>query len=456
MNIFIWNLIFIIIIVLFILLYKKIFYIYNQLLIYNFYIKLMKGSYKISYNLINLVIGKKIRIFMILELVKEILKKKEVKFAYFIMKKENKIEIKIIILNYILEWAINSSNLKEIKTIINKSLPFKRNFLDGYKKIIKFCEANNRLDYIKGLESLHMEELQFDIAMSYIKLGNFDDLKNIIEENQNDIENSMLVYNLFKFYKENQDIEKFKKYYLEIGKGKIKNKFEMLINIELGNLQWVNNRIEDFNLRDQIDLYFHIVREFQNSDEQDYYIDKIFNISKGIVNPIEKINLYIKLTYLTLNNKKYINENIFLEEAYKLYILYEDNNLNIAKELIILFRYYNKYDIFIELLEKKAKFYKDVLNTQKMDLIKDEFIRNINIFLWGNEFDLINDFMKSYNMVQLKDGNLEYIEFLELIKQIKRYIDFETYKKIESILSELKNKPNILFFINQYLKTIKN
>ena len=186
----------------------------------------MKGNYKISYNLINLVIGKKIRIFMILELVKEILKKNEVKFAYFIMKKENKIEIKIIILNYILEWAINSSNLKEIKTIINKSLPFKRNFLDGYKKIIKFCEANNRLDYIKGLESLHMEELQFDIAMSYIKLGNFDDLKNIIEENQDDIENSMLVYNLFKFYKENQDIEKFKKYYLEIGKGKIKNKFE--------------------------------------------------------------------------------------------------------------------------------------------------------------------------------------------------------------------------------------
>lgn len=58
----------------------------------------------------------------------------------------------------------------------------------------------------------------------------------------------------------------------------------------------------------------------------------------------------------------------------------------------------------------------------------------ILIDLWGNEFDLINDFMKSYNMVQLKNGNLEYIEFLELIKQIKRYIDFETYKKIESIL----------------------
>ena len=72
----------------------------------------MKGNYKISYNLINLVIGKKIRIFMILELVKEILKKNEIKFAYFIMKKENKIEIKIIILNYILELAINSSNLK--------------------------------------------------------------------------------------------------------------------------------------------------------------------------------------------------------------------------------------------------------------------------------------------------------------------------------------------------------
>lgn len=90
MNIFIWNLVFIIIIVLFILLYKKIFYIYNQLLIYNFYIKLMKGNYKVSYNLINLVIGKKIRIFMILELVKEILKKDEIKFAYFIMKKEKK------------------------------------------------------------------------------------------------------------------------------------------------------------------------------------------------------------------------------------------------------------------------------------------------------------------------------------------------------------------------------
>ena len=41
-------------------------------------------------------------------------------------------------------------------------------------------------------------------------------------------------------------------------------------------------------------------------------------------------------------------------------------------------------------------------------------------------------------------------------KDLKKIVDFETYKKIESILFELKNKPNILFFINQYLKTIKN
>ena len=91
-----------------------------------------------------------------------------------------------------------------------------------------------------------------------------------------------------------------------------------------------------------------------------------------------------------------------------------------------------------------------------MDTIEIEFVKNINSFLWGEELGIFEEFMKSYNVVQLKNGQLEYEDFFDLVHQIKRYVNTDTFEKFNKITINLFNKPNTLFFINQYIKSMKN
>ena len=87
--------------------------------------------------------------------------------------------------------------------------------------------------------------------------------------------------------------------------------------------------------------------------------------------------------------------------------------------------------------------------------MQDFYIKSINIFLWGDELKVFEDFMKSYNIVQLKNGGLEYNEFYELIYQIKRYVTSDIFDSINKISLNLFDKPNTLYFVNQYLKILK-
>ena len=74
----------------------------------------------------------------------------------------------------------------------------------------------------------------------------------------------------------------------------------------------------------------------------------------------------------------------------------------------------------MDLLEKKAEIYTEAISLENMNSIEPEFTKSINSFLWGEELEVFEEFMKSYNIVQLKNGQLEYNDFFELVHQIKR------------------------------------
>ncbi|MBN2838666.1 MAG: hypothetical protein JXM74_07900, partial [Fusobacteriaceae bacterium] len=336
----------------------------------------------------------------------------------------------------------------------------KEKFIETYKKLVLFYESRNDKNNLRELENLEMEELNFEIAMAYIKTSDFNDLQRIIYKIGNVKNIGLLAYEAFKYYKEIGTIEKFDLFFEKLNLDDKTNFFisEFLIRIyiEMNRFELAEKKLLFLETGKKIEYYFLIAKELKGKEEQNYYIEKAHSVIVGLKTTSEKILALIKLTYLTIEQKSFENRNPYLEEAYHLYLLTENISIDTTKEFIILFRIYKKYDVFLNLLEKKAKFYKEAIKIKEMEAIKTEFVRSINTYLWGDDLEVFEDFMKSYNEVQLKDGELEYEELYELIHQIKRYVNKDVYEKFDKISQNLYDKPNTLYFVNQYLKNLKN
>lgn len=434
--------------------------LYNEIVAYNFFKMIKNKKFKRAFNLTKLIFGKKVRAYLLIELAKTLLSKNRIEQAYFIYKKSSNPLVKISVLELIINNCIRNNDVKKLEAF-STILCFydSKKLLETYKKIVLFYEKNNELNKLRELERIGIENLDFYIALSYVKLESLEDVERIILYIDNPKKIGLIVYETFKFYKENNKLEDLNNFYLKLKFDKttqnIIDEFLIKIHIEQKEFEKAEKKILELNLKKQFEYFLLISKELKNNENMEKYIEKAYKLIKYFPYMTEKVMALIKISYLTLKEEKYKNENKYLEEAYAIYLNSTEESLDLSKEFILLFREYKNYELFMELLEKKAKIYKEVINIDNMNEIKPEFIKSINIFLWGDQLRVFEDFMKSYNLVQLKNGDLEYIDFYELLHQIKRYVNEETYENINKISVNLSNKPNTMFFINEYLKILK-
>ena len=434
---------------------------YNEVLAYKFFKQVKEKKFKSAFNTIHLIIGSRTKMYLTIELVKGLLVKNRVDQSYYIFKKVNNLSLKTSILELIIDNCLKNKDDDKLDVFVQMTLFYENEkFMELYKRIVLYYEENNNLDKLVELEFLDLEDLNFQIALSYIKLEAFDDLFRIIHKIGSVKKIGLLVYETFKYYRDSNQIERFDTFFESL---KLDEKTKLLISefivkiyIEMGRFENAEKKMIVMDFRKKLDYYLLIAKELIGKREQDYYIKKSYEIIESFTFPSEKIISLIKLTYLTLNREDFKSNNKYLDEAYSLYLMTNNMSIDMTKEFILLFRLYKKYDIFMELLEKKAGLYKEAISIENMDSIESEFVKSINLFLWGDELEIFEEFMKSYNAVQLKNGQLEYNDFFELVHQIKRYVNKETFEKFNEISLNLINKPNTLFFINQHIKAIKN
>ena len=434
--------------------------IYNQVLAYNFFKLLKEKKFKKAFNITKMIMEKRIKIYLVIELVKTLLVKNKIGQAYYIYKKSTNSFLKLNILELIIDRCIFNNNIQKVEDF-SKILKFhegKRKY-EIYKKILNFYEKNKELDKIKELEKLNIGNLDFYIALSYIKLNSLSDTERMIINFDNSKKIGLLVYEAYKYYKDKNELFILNEFYLKIKFDKetqvIVDEFLVKIYIEQNDFEKAKLKLEKFDFKKQFEYYLEIAKKLKNTEYINEYIKESYSLIKHFHYSTEKIMALIKLAYVTIREKEYEVQNKYLDEAYNLYLEFSAETLDLSKEFILLFREYKKYEIFMELLEKKAKIYREVIKLENMNEIKPEFIKSINLFLWGQELEVFEDFMKSYNRVQLKNGDLDYEEFYDLIYQIKRYVASETFENINQISLNLSDKPNTLYFINQYLKVIK-
>ena len=435
--------------------------IYNEFLAYNFFKQLKDKKFKKAFNLIHLIIGRRIRAYLTIELVKGLLSKNKLEQAYYIFKKVNNTLLKITILELMIDNCMKNNDDVKLDAFISITKFYdSEKFIDLYKRVILYYEQTGNLDKLIELEMLEIEALNFQIALSYIKLEAFEELQRIIYKIGNAKKIGLLTYETFKYYKEIGQIERFDSFFENLKldeKTKLfMSEFIVKIYIEMGRYDSAEKKMIVMDFRKKLDYYFLIAKELMGKAEQNYYIEKCYELINFFTFPSEKIIALIKLTYLTINQAVYKEKNQYLDEAYSLYLISNSASLDMTKEFILLFRLYKKYDIFMELLEKKAELYKEAIRLENMNSVEPEFIKSINSFLWGEELEIFEEFMKSYNVVQLKNGQLEYDDFFDLVHQIKRYVNNDTFEKFNKISVNLFNKPNTMFFINQHIKSIKN
>lgn len=434
--------------------------VYNEVLAYKFFRLLKDKKFKKAFNVTQMILGKKIKAYLIIELVKALLIKNKVGQAYYIYKKNTNSFVKLSILDLIIDNCIKNKELSKVDDF-SKLLNFYENNRKNeiYKKIINFYEQNKRIDKIREIEDLNIENLNFYLALSYIKLNSLEDIERMIANINNPKKIGLLVYETYKFYKENNDLESLNLIYTSLKFDKevqaIVDEFLVKTYIEQSDFEKAIGKIQTFDLKKQFEYYLEISKKLKNTKYMKEYLEKSYILVENFIHPTEKIMALIKLAYITMKEKDYENQNKYLDEAYEIYIRIKGETLDLTKEFILLYREYKKYEIFMELLEKKAKIYKEVISLDNMNEIKPEFIKSINIFLWGEELKVFEDFMKSYNIIQLKNGGLEYNEFYELIYQIKRYVASDIFDNINKISLNLFDKPNTLYFVNQYLKILK-
>lgn len=434
--------------------------LYNEVLAYNFFKMIKEKKFKKAFNITKLIFGKRVRAYLLIELVKALLTKNKIEQAYYIYKRNNNPLVKISILELIIDNCIKNNDIKKLEAF-SVILCFyeSKKLLEIYKKIVLFYEKNKEIDKIIELEKLNIENLDFYIALSYIKLESLENVERIILLIENPKKIGLLVYESIKYCKENNKLDDLNHFYAKLKFDKntqnIIDEFLIKIHIEQKEFDKAKEKIVFLDFKKQFEYYILIAKEIKNNGDIDEYIEKAYKLINYFVYPTEKVMALIKISYLTLKEEKYKYENRYLEEAYEIYYNINSESLDFSKEFILLFREYKNYELFMQLLEKKAKIYKEVITLDNMNEIKPEFIRSINFFLWGDHLKIFEDFMKSYNLVQLKNGDLEYEDFYDLIHQIKRYVNADTYENINKISLNLSNKPNTLFFINQYLKILK-
>lgn len=434
--------------------------VYNEVLAYKFFRLLKDKKFKKAFNVTQMILGKKIKAYLMLELVKALLMKNKVGQAYYIYKKNSNTFVKLLILELIIDNCIKNNDYNKVEDfskLLNFYTTNRKNEI--YKKIISFYEQNKRIDKIKEIEDLNIENLNFYVALSYIRLNSLEDIERIVSNINNSKKIGLLVYETYKVYRENNDLESLNKIYMSLKFDKevqaIVDEFLIKIYIEQNNFEKAIEKFQNFDFKKQFDYYIEISKKLKNTQYMEDYLIKSYDLIKNFIHPTEKIMGLIKLSYVTMKEKDCETQNKYLDEAYEIYIKIKGESLDLTKEFILLYREYKKYEIFMELLEKKAKIYKEVISLDNMNEIKPEFIKSINIFLWGDELKVFEDFMKSYNIVQLKNGGLEYNEFYELIYQIKRYVTSDIFDNINKISLNLFDKPNTLYFVNQYLKILK-
>lgn len=434
--------------------------LYNEIMAYNFFKMIKEKRFKRAFNITKLIFGKKIRAYLLIELVKALLVKNRIEQAYYIYKRSNNPLVKMSVLELIIDNCIKNNDSKKVEaftTILcfydNKKL------LDTYKRVLNYYEKNSELEKIRDMEKMYIENLDFYIALSYIKLDSLEDIERMILTIENPKKIGLLVYETFKFYKESNKLIELNNFYNKLKFDKVTqniiDEFLIKMNIEQKEFEKASEKILLLDLKKQFDFYLLIAKELRHSNLIEEYVEKAYKLIKYFTYPTERVMALIKLSYLTIKEEKYKFENKYLDEAYEIYLETGNESLDLSKEFILLFREYKRYELFMDLLEKKAKIYKEVITLDNMNEIKPEFIKSINIFLWGEELKTFEEFMKSYNIVQLKNGDLEYEDFYDLIHQIKRYVNNDTYENINSISVNLSDKPNTLFFINQYLRILK-
>lgn len=434
--------------------------LYNEILAYNFFKMIKERRFKRAFNITKLIFEKRIKNYMLIELVKSLLIRNKVEQAYFVYRKSNNLNLKIEILDLIIDrCTLNNDGLKV--EAFSKLLYFYDNkkTISIYKKILNYFEKNQCIDKIREIEKLNVENLDFYIGLSYIKMDSLKDVERMILTIESPKKLGLLIYETFKFYRDSNKLSELNTFYEKLSFDKSTqgyiDEFLIKMHIEQKDYDRANERIKLLETKKQFDYNLVIAKELKNIGNIEPYINRAYGLINSFNYPIEKEMALIKLAYLTTKEENYKIDNKYLEEAYILYMEEGNESLDLSKEFILLFREYKKYELFISLLEKKAKIYKEVINMNNMSEVKPEFIKSINIFLWGDELKTFEDFMRSYNMVQLKNGELSYEDFFDLIHQIKRYVSKETFEKISSITLALSNKPYTLFFVNQYLKIIK-
>lgn len=435
--------------------------VYNEFLAYSFFKQLKNKKFKKAFNTIHLIVGRRIRAYLTIELVKGLLNKNRIEQAYYIFKRVKNTLLKIIILELIIDNCLkNNDNVKLDAFISIAKIYENEKFIELYKRVILYYEHTGNLEKLIELENLDEEVLNFQIALSYIKLEAFDELQRIVYKIGNAKKIGLLTYETFKYYKEINQIGRFDSFFENLKldeKTKLfMSEFIVKIYIEMGKFDSAEKKMIVMDFRKKLDYYFLIAKDLMGKDEQNYYIEKCYELINFFVFPSEKIIALIKLTYLTINQVNYKEKNKYLDEAYSLYLVSNNVSIDMTKEFILLFRLYKKYDVFMDLLEKKAEIYKEAIGLENMNSIEPEFTKSINSFLWGEELEVFEEFMKSYNIVQLKNGQLNYDDFFDLVHQIKRYVSNDTFEKFNKITLNLFNKPNTMFFINQHIKSMKN
>jgi len=83
------------------------------------------------------------------------------------------------------------------------------------------------------------------------------------------------------------------------------SEFIVKIYIEMGRYDSAEKKMIVMDFRKKLDYYFLIAKDLMGKDEQNYYIEKCYELINFFTFPSEKIIALIKLTYLTINQAIY-------------------------------------------------------------------------------------------------------------------------------------------------------
>ncbi len=89
--------------------------VYNEVLAYKFFRLLKDKKFKKAFNVTQMILGKKIKAYLMLELVKALLMKNKVGQAYYIYKKNSNTFVKLLILELIIDNCIKNNDYNKVE-----------------------------------------------------------------------------------------------------------------------------------------------------------------------------------------------------------------------------------------------------------------------------------------------------------------------------------------------------